>query len=101
MASKKQKKTRGNGLPGFFKPLFWSYKFSTLDLEKDKKTIVINTLNYGDLPHWRWITAYYGKKEIKKILAAIPETELRERVRPLIALMFGMMNIGYAYRGPR
>jgi len=31
--------TKDLNLPLFFKPLFWSYKFSSIDSQKDKKQL--------------------------------------------------------------
>lgn len=86
-------------LPDFFKPILWSYDFGAVDAERDKKTIIINAINYGDLKHWRWIISSYGKEEVKNILTSIPATEMRERVRPLVALVFDINDFNYASRG--
>lgn len=77
----------------------WSYDFNSLDLEKNKKTIIINTINYGDLKHWRWIVNYYGENEVKKVLENIPAWELRSRVRKLVSLIFSLPDLNYAPRG--
>jgi len=90
----KQKK-----LPLFFKPILWSYDFNSLDSEEDKKTIIINSINYGDLNHWRWIIKRYGKREIKKILKDIFYMEIRPRVVPLISIIFSINRFNYAIRG--
>lgn len=86
-------------LPKFFKPLMWSYDFNSLDLNKNKKTIILNTINYGDLNHWRWIIKYYGKNEVKKTLESVSAWELRNRVRKLASLIFSLQNLNYAPRG--
>ncbi len=88
-----------NKLPSFFKPILWSYLFNSIDLQKDKKTIIINSINYGDLKHWRWIVKYYGKKEVKKVLMTIPFTEIRPRIIPLVSLLFSINKYNYAPRG--
>lgn len=85
--------------PKFFKPLLWSYDFSRIDLERNKKVIIIHALNYGDLKHWRWIINYYGKDAIRGVIEAVPVTEFRARVLPLITLMFGTSRFHYAPRG--
>lgn len=85
-------------LPDFFKPLMWSYDFSKIDLDKNKKTIIVNTINYGDLKHWKWITNYYGIKEIQNTLVQIPATELRSRALKLASLLFSIKNFNYAPR---
>jgi len=86
-------------LPLFFKPILWSYVFDDLDLEEDKKTIIINSINYGDLRHWRWIVKYYGKENIREILIKIPFTEIRPRVAPLVSIIFSINKFNYALRG--
>ncbi len=93
------KKANKNNLPLFFKSVLWSYNFNLIDIEKDKKTIIVNAINYGDLEHWRWIIRCYGKEEIKKILMKIPLTELRPRVVPLVSIIFSINKFNYALRG--
>ena len=88
-----------NSLPESFKPLMWSYDFNSLDLEENKKTIILNTINYGDLNDWRWIVKYYGRDEVKKVLENIPAWALRSRVRKLVSLIFSLQNLNYALRG--
>src|SRR5713101_3799510 len=75
-------------LPLFFKTLLWSYDFPALDPDTHRKAIIVYTLNYGDLPHWRWITRYYGKQTIRDLLETIPAIELRPRVRRLASIIF-------------
>jgi hypothetical protein len=53
-------------LPKKFKPLFWWCKFSSLNPEKHKKSIIVQTINRGDWWHWRWIVKYYGKGKMRK-----------------------------------
>lgn len=77
-------------LPNFFKPLFWSYKFSAVDPEEQKKLIILNSINYGDLSHWKWITRNYGKKTIKQVLSDAPATALRIPAGRLAELIFGL-----------
>ena len=77
----------------------WSYDFNSLNLSKNKKTIILNTINYGDLKHWRWIIDYYGKDEVKKVLERVPVWELRKRVLKLASLIFSLRNLNYAPRG--
>ncbi len=86
-------------LPAFFKPILWSYDFSKIDIERDKHTIIVNALNYGDLTHWRWLVDCYGKEEIQRVIGKAPATEFRSRVRPLIQLLFNVRHFNYALRG--
>lgn len=86
-------------LPRFFKPLLWSYNFEDIDPEKSKQTIIVNSINYGDLRHWQWIKKAYGEKEIQKVLHTIPITALRPRAAKLAQLIF-KAKFNYAPRGP-
>jgi hypothetical protein len=64
-------------LPPFFRPILWSYDFAALDPETHKKAIIVNTINYGDLSHWRWIIGHYGKQAVRGLLETLPATEFR------------------------
>lgn len=90
--------TKNLKLPLSFKPLFWSYKFSSIDLTRDKKRIIINTINYGDWDHWLWIIEFYGKETIRKLIEATPSTEFREPALKLISLLIGITRLKYASR---
>ncbi len=85
-------------LPADFKQLFWSENFENLELEKDKKKIIVNLINYGDLDHWRWLVKSYGQAEVRDLLSSITVTELRERVRPLAKILFKVESFNYAPR---
>jgi hypothetical protein len=86
-------------LPPFFQPILWSYDFTALAPETHKKAIIINTINYGDLSHWRWIIGYYGKEAIRELLNTIPTTELRPRARRLAGIIFSLTHLHEAPRG--
>ncbi len=86
-------------LPDFFKPIMWSYDFSKIDLNKDKKWIIVNVINYGDLRHWKWIMEHCGRKTIQEVLADVPISEIRPRVLKLASIIFSIKNFNYAPRG--
>jgi hypothetical protein len=88
-----------NALPEDFRPFFWSYRFEDIDLQKDKKTVILNLLNYGNLAHWQWLVRQYGVVEIKRILQSIPATEVKPRTRPLVSLLFSIPLQEHAQRG--
>lgn len=85
-------------LPEFFRPLFWSYDFDSLDLVNNQKTIILNTINYGNLKHWRWLKNYYGKSVISQVLEGVSATELKRRAGKLAELLF-KVKLNYAPRG--
>lgn len=85
-------------LPDFFRPILWSYDIRRIDVARDRKAIIVQALNYGDLEHWRWLVHTYGKEEIRKVLAGLPMTEFRSRVRRLIILVFSIDAFSHAPR---
>jgi len=89
---------KNSKIPSFFKPLFWSYKFSSIDPYKNKRTIIINTINYGQWEHWTWVFKFYGKENVKKFIEEIPQTEFRVPALKLISLLLGIKKLKYASR---
>lgn len=85
-------------LPSFFQPILWSYNFSALDPEIHKKVIIVNTINYGDLVHWRWVIGYYGKEAVRELLKTLPASELRPRARRLAEIIFSPTHFNDALR---
>ena len=94
----KSKETKKNYLPKFLKPLFWSYNFSDIDPQEEKKTVIVQIINYGDLDQWKWIINYYGKNTIKKTLKEVPASEIKPRTRRLLSLIFNLKRFNYALR---
>ena len=70
-----------------------------IDPEKQKKAIIVNAINYGDLNHWRWISHHYGRDVVKETLESIPLTELRPQARKLASLLFSITSFNNAPRG--
>jgi|AntAceMinimDraft_18_1070375.scaffolds.fasta_scaffold06993_6 hypothetical protein len=85
-------------LPSFFKPLLWSYNFFLIDPKKNKKRIIINTVNYGRWKHLQWIVKFYGRNKLKKIIEETPETEFRVPALKLVSLLLGIKKMKYASR---
>jgi len=57
-----------NTIPSFIKPFLWSYDFSKIDLEKDKKRIITNVLNYGTKKATDWLFYVYNQDDIKETI---------------------------------
>ena len=85
-------------LPKSFEPLFWSQDYEQLDLDLDKKTIIVNTINYGDLDQWKWVKTFYGEEIIKDLLMKSPDTELRDHVKPLVQIFFSIPHFNHVPR---
>ena len=86
-------------LPARFRPLFWSYRFEDLDLQRDEKAVIVQLLNYGNLTDWRWLVKEYGAPEIKRVLQSIPASEIKSRTRALASLLFSISTWQHAPRG--
>lgn len=82
--------TNPHGLPEAFRTLMWSYKFERVDPAEHRHEIIVNVINYGDLVHWRWIVAHYGLNSVRHELTTMPITEIRQHVRRLVSLLFGI-----------
>lgn len=99
MATEHHAQTSEERLPARFRPLFWSYRFDELDAWRDEKAVVVQLLNYGTLADWRWLVREYGATEVKRVLQALPATELKSRTRVLASLLFSISTWHHAPRG--
>jgi len=72
-----------------------------IDLERDKKRIIINTINYGQWKHWQWIVKNYGRERVKQIIENTPISEFRPRVLKLASILLGIKNLKYASRSDK
>lgn len=87
-------------LPEMFRPILWSYRFADLDLNRHKAEIIIQTINYGSLKHWRWIIRHYGKEAIRTVLKRRLTTEFNPESRHLAQLLFNVNHFRHAPRRP-
>ncbi|MDP3724295.1 MAG: hypothetical protein Q8R11_01530 [bacterium] len=85
-------------LPAFFAPLFWSSDFTKIDPEKHKLLVILQTVNFGNLRHFRWLVNTFGRQTIRSVLEKRYETEFRPGIRRLVSLLFGVK--GFIH-GPR
>ncbi|MCX6703531.1 MAG: hypothetical protein NTV02_02505 [Candidatus Zambryskibacteria bacterium] len=53
-----------NTIPDYIKPFLWSYDFSQINLEKNKKRIITNVLNLGTKEATDWLFSVYDKVDI-------------------------------------
>lgn len=89
----------GAKIPETFRPILWSYNFDHLDADKHRKTVIVQTINYGTLAEWRWLRETYGREVVRRMLGSLPASELRPPARRLAALLFGIDRFNYAPRG--
>lgn len=89
-------------LPEDFRWLMWGYKFDKINPDEGKKTIIVNTINYGFWHQWQWLVRYYGRNMLKKIIENIPVSEFRNyRALRLISLILGIKKMKYATRSAK
>lgn len=75
-------------IPKDLAPILWSYDVAKLDPWHDRRSIIVNTINYGDLKQWRWLVKNYGATEVQQVLKATnSSTALRSRARKLFSLL--------------
>lgn len=53
-----------NAVPNYIKPFLWSYDVSKIDLQRDKKRIITNVLNYGTKEATDWLFSVYNKDDV-------------------------------------
>lgn len=88
-------------LPYNFKNVLWSYDFSKINPEKDKKRIIINAINYGDWYHWQWLFRHYTPQRVREIIENTPVSEFRERGLKLVGLLLNIKKMKYASRSAK
>lgn len=59
------------GLPGR-KHLFWSADIDHLNIEKHKKYIIHQALQYGELSDLKWLKSIYSEDELKTVFVEQP-----------------------------
>ncbi len=55
-------------LPKSVQPFLWSSDLKKIDLQRDKKRIILNLLNLGSKKATDWLFIFYSKAVIKKTL---------------------------------
>lgn len=82
--------TAEHRIPKELEGLFWSYHTPSLDVYKDQRVIMMQTLNYGTWAQWQWLSRTYGKEAIKNMLSVLSPTAIRPPARSLASLIFGL-----------
>ena len=91
--------TQEQKLPDFFAPILWSYTMGALDIKKNQRLIITQTINYGSWKHWQWIASTYRKDEVRHVLSLLPETSFRASAFYLATLVFKVDQTHHALRG--
>ena len=80
------------------RPLLWFLEWDKIDINEDKKDIIVNTVNEGSLKQWRWIIKTYGKNDIRKVLKKRLATEFHPESLRLAQVVFSLPTLKYARR---
>lgn len=62
-------------IPQFITPYLWSYDTSKIDVQKHKKIIIKNILDYGNVPSTNWLKDTYSHEEIRNSIAHTVKAE--------------------------
>lgn len=79
-----------------FRPLLWSLRWETVDIDTDKADIIVNTINEGTLAHWHWIQNIYGNDTIRRILKKRLASEFHPESLRLAQVIFNVPLLRYA-----
>ena len=59
-------------LPQSVKAVLWSYNTDKIDLQKHRRLIISQVLNFGTKKATDWLFKYYGKDLVREIASEIP-----------------------------
>lgn len=77
-------------IPQYLKPFLWSFDFEKLDLERDKKRIITNVLNFGTKQATDWLFSVYNNKTIVDVLENPLPGEWNSKSLNFWGLIFGV-----------
>lgn len=63
---------RKNVLPDSVKQVLWSYDTTRIDLQRHRRLMVAQVLNYGNREATDWLFKQYGQDEVANIARTIP-----------------------------
>jgi len=58
--------------PQSVKAVLWSYNWNALEVQKDKKIIISQVLNFGSEEAIKWLFKQYGLTDVEQIANTIP-----------------------------
>jgi len=79
-----------NNIPQSVKVTLWSYDTDRVDIDKDKKLIIAQVLNYGTKKATDWLFQTYSKREIVQEAASIPKGQWDKKSLALWSLCLGI-----------
>lgn len=57
-----------NKLPAHVARTLWSYDLKTVNIKRDKHTIITSALNYGNWESVKWLKKTYGMRSISNVV---------------------------------
>lgn len=74
--------------PQSVKAALWSYNIDSLEIQKDKKTIIFQILNFGTEDAIKWLFKQYTLEDIEKISNMIPQFQWNKKSLALWKTLF-------------
>lgn len=84
-------------IPAEVRPFLWSYDIDSLDLERDKKRIITNVLNFGTKEATDWLFRTYSPDDIRDAVSRPFHGEWDRKSLSFWSLIFGV-SPGDVYR---
>lgn len=79
-----------NNLPQSVKAVLWSYKTDQIELEKHKKIIIFQVLNFGSIEAVDWLFDKYSFVTVEQIVNTIPLTQWNKKSLSLWKLVLSI-----------
>lgn len=79
-------------IPKYIQPFLWSYDVAKMDIQRNKKRIILNILNLGDSKSVKWLFEVYKKEEIKKVIEDSSLGEWNKKSLNFWQLFFNIQN---------
>lgn len=77
-------------LPESVKATLWSYDLNEIDLQKHKRLIISQVLNFGSLDAISWLFSNYSSGEIKEAALSLPLGSWDEKSLNIWMLYFNL-----------
>lgn len=77
-------------LPKSVQAVLWSYTPESIDLERHKRLIIANVLNFGTKEATNWLFSQYSRGEITKEADAVPLGQWNKKSLRLWSLVLGI-----------
>jgi hypothetical protein len=76
--------------PQSVKAVLWSYDLNSIEVQKDKKIIIFQVLNFGSEEAIKWLFKRYDLTVIKQVVNTIPLFEWNKKSLALWKTIFSL-----------